>query len=226
MIHFFRTNVSHSRKMARISRSRLNILNFIRSFIQEKGYAPTVRDIARGCSISTSSVVQHHLNVLERQGHIQRDPQVFRSIRLVDKEKNATTRAVPLLGTIAAGEPIPVPGSDTWTTIPDETVQFPDELLPSREKIYALKVKGTSMIDALVDDGDIVIMEQISTVDDGNMAAVWLKDQQEVTLKKIYREGNRIRLQPANNDMKPSYQPADNIEIQGRVIGVIRSLTP
>lgn len=212
--------------MARISRSRLNILNFIRSFIQEKGYAPTVRDIARGCSISTSSVVQHHLNVLERQGHIQRDPQVFRSIRLVDKEKNATTRAVPLLGTIAAGEPIPVPGSDTWTTIPDETVQFPDELLPSREKIYALKVKGTSMIDALVDDGDIVIMEQISTVDDGNMAAVWLKDQQEVTLKKIYREGNRIRLQPANNDMKPSYQPADNIEIQGRVIGVIRSLTP
>jgi len=226
MIHFFRTNVSHSRKMARISRSRLNILNFIRSFIQEKGYAPTVRDIARGCSISTSSVVQHHLNVLERQGHIQRDPQVFRSIRLVDKEKNTTTRAVPLLGTIAAGEPIPVPGSDTWTTIPDETVQFPDELLPSREKIYALKVKGTSMIDALVDDGDIVIMEQISTVDDGNMAAVWLKDQQEVTLKKIYREGNRIRLQPANNDMKPSYQPADNIEIQGRVIGVIRSLTP
>lgn len=212
--------------MARISRSRLNILNFIRSFIQEKGYAPTVRDIARGCSISTSSVVQHHLNVLERQGHIQRDPQVFRSIRLVDKEKNATTRAVPLLGTIAAGEPIPVPGSDTWTTIPDETVQFPDELLPSREKIYALKVKGTSMIDALVDDGDIVIMEQISTVDDGNMAAVWLKDQQEVTLKKIYREGRRIRLQPANNDMKPSYQPADNIEIQGRVIGVIRSLTP
>jgi len=212
--------------MARISRSRLNILNFIRSFIQEKGYAPTVRDIARGCSISTSSVVQHHLNVLERQGHIQRDPQVFRSIRLVDKEKNTTTRAVPLLGTIAAGEPIPVPGSDTWTTIPDETVQFPDELLPSREKIYALKVKGTSMIDALVDDGDIVIMEQISTVDDGNMAAVWLKDQQEVTLKKIYREGNRIRLQPANNDMKPSYQPADNIEIQGRVIGVIRSLTP
>jgi len=212
--------------MARISRSRLNILNFIRSFIQERGYAPTVRDIARGCSISTSSVVQHHLNVLERQGHIQRDPQVFRSIRLVDKEKNTTTRAVPLLGTIAAGEPIPVPGSDTWTTIPDETVQFPDELLPSREKIYALKVKGTSMIDALVDDGDIVIMEQISTVDDGNMAAVWLKDQQEVTLKKIYREGNRIRLQPANNDMKPSYQPADNIEIQGRVIGVIRSLTP
>jgi len=212
--------------MARISRSRLNILNFIRSFIQEKGYAPTVRDIARGCSISTSSVVQHHLNVLERQGHIQRDPQVFRSIRLVDKEKNTTTRAVPLLGTIAAGEPIPVPGSDTWTTIPDETVQFPDELLPSREKIYALKVKGTSMIDALVDDGDIVIMEQISTVDDGNMAAVWLKDQQEVTLKKIYREGRRIRLQPANNDMKPSYQPADNIEIQGRVIGVIRSLTP
>ena len=210
--------------MAIISKTRQRILNFIRTSLQERGYAPTVRDIARGCNISTSSVVQHHLNVLERQGHIQRDPQVFRSIRLAEKGQTATTRAVPLLGTIAAGEPIPVPGSDTWATIPEETVQLTDEMVQDREGVYALKVKGTSMIDALIDDGDIVLMEQTSTVDDGDMAAVWLKDQQEVTLKKIYREGKRIRLQPASTDMKPSYQDADNVEIQGRVIGVIRTL--
>ena len=210
--------------MAGISKTRLRILNFIRAFLQGRGYAPTVRDIARGCNISTSSVVQHHLNVLERQGHIQRDPQVFRSIRLAETGQTAATRAVPVLGAIAAGEPIPVPGSDTWATIPEETVQLTEKMLQGREGVYALKVKGASMIDALIDDGDIVLMEQTSTVDDGDMAAVWLKDQQEVTLKKIYREGERIRLQPANRDMKPSYQDADNVEIQGRVIGVIRTL--
>ena len=210
--------------MAVISKTRLRILNFIRAFLQERGYAPTVRDIARGCNISTSSVVQHHLNVLEKQGHIQRDPQVFRSIRLVETGETTATRAIPLLGTIAAGEPIPVPGSDTWVTTPEETVQLTDDIVQGREGIYALRVKGASMIDALIDDGDIVLMEQTGTVDDGDMAAVWLKNQQEVTLKKIYREGERIRLQPANEDLEPSYQDADNVEIQGKVIGVIRTL--
>lgn len=210
--------------MAVISKTRLRVLNFIRAFLQERGYAPTVRDIARGCNISTSSVVQHHLNVLEKQGHIQRDPQVFRSIRLVETGETTATRAIPLLGTIAAGEPIPVPGSDTWVTTPEETVQLTDDIVQGREGIYALRVKGASMIDALIDDGDIVLMEQTGTVDDGDMAAVWLKNQQEVTLKKIYREGERIRLQPANEDLEPSYQDADNVEIQGKVIGVIRTL--
>ena len=210
--------------MASISKTRLRILNFIRAFLRERGYAPTVRDIARGCNISTSSVVQHHLNMLERQGDIQRDPQVFRSIRLADKGQPVATREVPLLGTIAAGEPIPVPTADTWATVPDETVPLTDELLRGREGVYALKVKGTSMIDALIDDGDIVLVQQASTVDDGDMAAVWLKNQQEVTLKKVYREGERIRLQPANEEMKPSYQNADNVEIQGKVIGIIRTL--
>lgn len=210
--------------MASISKTRLRILSFISSFLWERGYAPTVRDIARGCTISTSSVVQHHLNVLEKQGHIQRDPQVFRSIRLVETGETTATRAIPLLGTIAAGEPIPVPGSDTWVTTPEETVQLTDDIVQGREGIYALRVKGASMIDALIDDGDIVLMEQTGTVDDGDMAAVWLKNQQEVTLKKIYREGERIRLQPANEDLEPSYQDADNVEIQGKVIGVIRTL--
>lgn len=209
--------------MARIPKSRLRILNFIRGFLHQRGYTPTVRDIAKGCSISTSSVVQYHLNMLEREGYIHRDSKVFRSIRLV-KGEPPVTRQVPLLGTIAAGEPLPVPTPDTWATVPDETVQLTEELIRGREGIYALKVKGSSMIDALIDDGDIVLMQQASTVDDGDMAAVWLKRQQEVTLKKVYRERNRIRLQPANRQMEPIYQDPDNVEIQGRVIGIIRGI--
>jgi len=208
--------------MAHLPKSRLRILDFIRAFFREKGYAPTVRDIVRGCGISTSSVVQHHLNMLEKEGYIRRDPKVFRSIRLIEKKPVAQ---VPLLGTIAAGEPIPVPTPDTWTTISEETVEITEELMRGREGLYALKVKGNSMIDALIDDGDIVIMQQAGAVADGDMAAVWLKKQQEVTLKKVYRDGERIRLQPANRQMKSIYQDPDNVEIQGRVVGVIRAVS-
>jgi repressor LexA len=209
--------------MARASNTRLRILNFIRKFFDERGYAPTVRDIARGCNISTPSVVQHHLNTLERQGYIHRDPEVFRSILLVEKKREAVSR-VPLLGTIAAGEPIPVPTPDTWTTIPEETLQLTEEITQGKKGVYALKVKGTSMIDALVDDGDIVLIQQTSTVEDGEVAAVWLKIEQEVTLKKVYHEAGRIRLQPANKEMEPMYYRPEDVEIQGKVVGVLRKL--
>ena len=209
--------------MARVSNTRLRILNFIRKFFDERGYAPTVRDIARGCNISTPSVVQHHLNTLERQGYIHRDPEVFRSIQLVEKKREAVSR-VPLLGTIAAGEPIPVPTPDTWTTIPEETLQLTEEITQGKKGVYALKVKGMSMIDALVDNGDIVLIQQTSTVEDGEVAAVWLKIKQEVTLKKVYHEAGRIRLQPANKKMEPIYYRPEDVEIQGKVVGVLRKL--
>ena len=209
--------------MVRVSSTRLCILNFIRKFLDERGYAPTVRDIARGCNISTPSVVQHHLNTLEKQGHILRDREIFRSIQLVERKREGISR-VPLLGTIAAGKPIPVPTPDTWTTIPEETLQLTEEVTQGKKNVYALKVKGFSMIDAFVDDGDIVLIQQISKVEDGEMAAVWLKLEQEVTLKKVYREAGRIRLQPANRKMKPMYYKPEDVEIQGKVIGVLRKL--
>ena len=209
--------------MVNISNTRLRILNFIRNFLEDRGYAPTVRDIMKGCNISTPSVVQHHLDKLEKGDYIQRDPQVFRSIRLVEKEQPITID-VPLLGTIAAGEPIPVPTPDTWVTIPQETLKLTEEVTEGKENVYALKVKGTSMIDALIDDGDIVLMQQISTIDDGDMAAVWLKDKQEVTLKKVYCEPERVCLKPANKLMESIYEQPDNVEIQGKVIGVLRKL--
>jgi repressor LexA len=209
--------------MPRVSDTRSRILNFIRRFLDRRGYAPTVRDIARGCNISTPSVVQYHLNMLEEEGHIRRDPEVFRSIQLVERKREAVSR-VPLLGTIAAGRPIPVPAPDSWTATPEETLQLTSELTQDRKDIYALRVKGTSLIDAFVDDGDIVLIQQTSTVEDGELAAVWLKNQQEVTLKKIYREKGRIRLQPANKEMQPMYFAPEEVEIQGKVIAVLRKL--
>ena len=204
------------------SPKRRQILDFITRFIKERDYAPSVRDVAEGCGISSSSVAQYHLNVLEAEGHIHRDREVSRSIGLV--KKDTSFAAVPVLGVIAAGEPIPVPSADTWTTVPEESLELPLNLTRGLDRLYALRVRGTSMVDALIDDGDIVLVQQTSTIDDGEMAAVWLKNQQEVTLKKVYREGGRIRLQPANAEMPPLYQDADNVEIQGKVIGIIRTL--
>ncbi|TET55384.1 MAG: repressor LexA [Dehalococcoidia bacterium] len=199
---------------------REGILEYIRRFFDERGYAPTVRDILRGCNISSTSLVQYHLNVLEKEGQIRRDPEVFRSIQLVEKD----IIEVPLLGAIAAGEPIPVVDSGTWSNRAEETLRLTRDVVGNKGDIYALKVKGTSMLDALINDGDVVIMEVAQTAEDGEMAAVWLKNEQEVTLKKIYREPGRIRLQPANSEMKAIYTGPENIEVQGKVVAVLRRL--
>jgi repressor LexA len=204
-----------------ISETRQSILKFIQDFINDKGYAPTVRDIVKGCGLSSTAVVQHHLNILEREGHIHRDPQVVRSIQLVERD----IIDVPLLGTIAAGKPIPVPDSDSWVNVPEEMLKLPTDIVGKRDNIYALRVKGTSMLDALVNDGDIVIMEGTQTAEDGEMVAVWLKDEQEITLKKIYREPGRIRLQPANEQMEPIFTNPENVEVQGKVVAVLRRVS-
>jgi len=131
---------------------------------------------------------------------------------------------VPLLGTIAAGQPMPVPSADTWTTTPEEIIEVPQYLTGGLERLYAVRVKGTSMIDALIDDGDIVLMQRANTVEHGEMAAVWLRAEQEITLKKVYREPGRIRLEPANKLMRVIYIRPENIEIQGKIVGVLRKL--
>jgi len=210
--------------MKMLSPRQKKVLDFIGNFIDEKGYPPSVREIAEGCGISSSSVAQYHLNSLERKGYIRRDREVSRSIGLVKRGKDLTM--VPLLGTIAAGSPIPVPSAETWTSTPEESLELPQGFIKGTNDIYALRVKGTSMIDALIDDGDIVLMQQANTAENGKMVAVWLKDKQEVTLKKIYYERERVCLKPANQLLEPIYSYPDNIEIQGKVIGVIRKLSP
>ena len=203
-----------------LNSTRENILQFIHGFIDERGYAPTVRDILKGCAISSTAVVQYHLDVLEKEGRIHRDPEIFRSIRLSEKKASVM---IPILGTIAAGTPISVPNSDNWTNQAVETLELPQDMV-GKKPVFALKVKGQSMIDALIDDGDIVLMEVADSAENGEMVAVWLKDREEVTLKRFYAAKDKVILQPANQTMKPIEQRADNVEIQGKVIGVIRKL--
>lgn len=209
--------------MKTLSSKQQQILGFLHRFREEKDYPPTVRDILKGCGISSTSVVDYNLKILEREGYIRRDREVSRGIEMLDKTQRRIV-GVPLLGYIAAGEPIPVPTSDTWEAERLDTVEVSSELIRGKEKVYALKVKGTSMIDALINDGDIVLMQQASTAENGEMVAAWLKKDGETTLKKLYREKNRIRLQPANVQMKPIFADPKNVEVQGKVIGVIRQL--
>ena len=202
--------------------TRWRILEFIRNFVEQRGYAPTVAEIRKGLDISSNSVVKYHLDALEEEGIIDRTPDIARAMHVSGVGKRA--RPTALLGTIPAGQPIPVPTEDTWHMIAQETVEVPADMLPNNVRAFALRVQGISMIDALVDDGDIVILEATPTAENGQMVAAWLKDRQETTLKKIYYEGNRIRLQPANKSMAPIYVDPDNLLVQGRVIAVLRKL--
>ena len=202
--------------MKALSPKQQNILDFLRRFIRDKNYPPSIRDIQEECGISSTSVVDYNLKALERMGHIHRDREVSRAIELLDGSgRRPRTISIPIIGQIAAGQPIPVPeGSIDYS----ETVDVTEEMTGGKEDVYALRVKGNSMVDALVNDGDLVIMQQAATADNGQMVAAWLKREQEVTLKKFYREGARVRLQPANEAMKPIYTDADNVEIQGKVL--------
>ena len=206
-----------------LSPKQQKILGFLRQFIREKDYPPSIRDIQLGCEISSTSVVDYNLKALERLGYIRRDREVSRAIELLDGSgRRPHTIPVPIIGTIAAGQPIPVPTEDSWSNIDyDNMVEVTQEMTGGKEQVYALRVKGTSMIDALVNDGDIVIMEATTSADNGDMVAAWLKREGEATLKKIYVENDRVRLQPANETMQPIYTDPENVEIQGRVLTTI-----
>jgi len=201
------------------SETREKVLQFIRRFRDKKGYAPTVREIQEGCKVSSPSVVQYHLDQLEREGLISRAKEKFRSITVTEEPEQAL--GVPILGIIAAGQPLSVPSSDTWESAPERISVSPD-VIKGKKRVYALRVRGNSMVDAMIADGDIVLMEPVKRVSNGNVVAAWLKNEQEITLKKIYLEGEQVRLQPCNPYMMPIYHKADNVDIQGRVIAVIR----
>ena len=206
-----------------LSSKQQHIINFVRRFLIEKGFPPSIRDIQNGCGFSSTSVVNYNLDILEREGYIRRHREVSRGIELLDR--SLVPIQVPVIGQIAAGEPIPVPTPDTWDVAASaETLEVTEDLTRGREGVYALRVKGLSMVDALIDDGDIVLMQYVNVVENGEMAALWLKSEREVTLKKVYGGAGRIRLQPANSQMQPIYVEPDNVEIQGKVIAVVRQL--
>jgi repressor LexA len=207
-----------------LSSKQKRIITFIHEFLRDKGYPPSIRDIADRCEISSTSVVAYNLDRLEEAGYIRRHSDISRGIELLNKQQDSKRAVyIPIVGRIAAGEPIPVPASDSWNIPSSDGIEVAEELTRGKQ-VYALRVKGNSMVDALIKDGDIVLMDFVSSVEEGEMAAVWLKREQEVTLKKVFTEPDRIRLEPANTQMKPIYTSSGNVEIQGKVIAVIRAV--
>ena len=201
------------------------ILTFIRDFSVRSKYPPTIREIGKSVGISSTSVVNYNLNVLERLGLIERDKTVSRGIKLVGETLGASsliTVRVPVVGRIAAGEPIPVPNTD-FAILGEEMLEITRELLPSEtQNVYALQVRGNSMVDAMIGDGDIVVMQHRQKADNGDLVAVWLKDKEETTLKRFFLEKGKVRLQPANPTMQPIFADPKNVEVQGKVVLVIR----
>ena len=212
-----------------LSTRQEKILAFVGRYSEEHGYPPAIREIGEAEKISSTSVVNYHLKALQKKGYLERDSSVSRGMRLTRQGMAylgmslSHSVPIPVLGRIAAGEPIPVLDSDA-SAFAGEWITLTRDLLREEEGIYALQVSGDSMMDALVNDGDIVIMKRPTDVRDGDMVAAWLRNEQETTLKRVYREGERVRLQPANPIMAPIYTPASNVEIQGKVVLVVREL--
>ena len=207
-----------------LSERQSKILSFLNNFTLDNGYPPTIREIGKAVGITSTSVVNYNLDALQRAGFIYRDRTVSRGIRLAEDPREAAGSAdvisIPLMGRIAAGEPLRV-----FTDVdPEDTIELTRDLVPAEKNMFALKVQGDSMIDALINDGDIVVMRHAETANNGDMVAAWLADEEETTLKRFYNEGSRIRLQPENKTMEPIYANPDNVQIMGRVVTVIRQL--
>tara|TARA_B100001013_G_scaffold339688_1_gene262002 strand:- start:335 stop:997 length:663 start_codon:yes stop_codon:yes gene_type:complete len=219
--------------MVKLSDRQQMIMSFIENFIEEHDYPPTIRDIQNGCNISSTSVVAYNLDKLKDGGQLNRHSEVSRGLSLASAGSNSNkfksteidSVAVPLLGTIAAGSPFPMPENDTWSDLSgSELIDLPQAIVGPGDNVYALKVRGESMIDALISDGDLVIMEQTSSVRNGQMAAVRIKSENTTTLKNFYSEGPRIRLEPANSQMNAMTFPSDDVEVLSKVVAVWRYL--
>jgi repressor LexA len=226
-----------ARKKAGLGERHKRILKFLEKFQIENGFPPSIREIGESTNISSTSVVNYYLNQLEEMNFIERESNVSRGIRLLKTLEGNLIQAaqvisdmfsVPVVGRIVAGEPVPVPSSDFNYYDQESGIDIARSLLPPREKtedLFALEVQGDSMIDAMVNDGDIVVMRPVTRVENGEMVAVWLLDRDETTLKYFFHENGRVRLQPANPTMKPIIidDPAQ-VQVQGKVVLVIRKL--
>jgi repressor LexA len=214
---------------------RQRILEYIAHAVVERGYPPSVREIADAVGLASTSAVHHHLIALERDGLLERGTHSSRALRLTARAEAGArptpargarvtpfrmpverdVLALPVLGEIAAGQPIEAYDDAA------ESLDVPRSM-QAHDDSYVLRVRGKSMIDALIDDGDYVIVQPQATARDGDIVVALLEDN-GVTLKRFFREKDRIRLQPANSEMEPIY--ASEVQIQGKVVGVIRKLS-
>jgi repressor LexA len=208
----------------KLSERQKNILKYIEEYVDERGYPPSIREIGDRVGISSTSVVDYNLRVLEREGRIRRDREVSRGLELVSNQRaqrqtQPRVARIPVVGRIAAGQPIEA------IEDPDEYVELPVGSVP--EDCYALRVRGTSMIEDHIDDGDVVVVQRQPTVDNGDIAVAIVNDATEnggATLKRFYREGNTVRLQPRNPAMQPILVAADQVEVRGKVVKLLRDL--
>lgn len=200
-----------------LTKRQQQILDFVRSEIHRKGYPPSVREIGEAIGLSSSSTVHSHLNALEAKGFIRRDPSKPRALEVLDYRDGSaidygSVRAVPLVGTVAAGQPILAAENI------EQTLTLPAEI--ADDSTFLLKVRGESMIDAGILDGDFVVVKQQQTANDGDIVVALLDD--EATVKTFFRESDRIRLQPANSALEPIY--SRDVAVLGRVIALFRRL--
>ncbi len=205
------------------------VMDVIEAYVAEHGFPPTVREIGDAIGVNSTSLISYYLKRLEERGLISREPSMSRAIQLTApateevaiEVNDDNVVAVPFLGYIAAGVPINVEAFPGNETIEINRALFGRDV----SDLFALRVQGNSMIDALINDGDTVILKHQERVENGQMAAVWLVNEEETTLKKVYYEGRQVRLQPANPTMNPIYVAADDVQVQGKVVLVIRKLS-
>jgi len=232
-----------ARRSEGLSERHRKIMDFLSKFQDQTGYSPSIRQIGDSIGVKSTSLIDYYLNQLQQMGIIERDEHVSRSIRVLNpvpatpiaQRATEVVRAaasavenmlrVPVVGRIVASAPIPVPASDLNYFDSESSVDIARSLLPAKEKVsdlFALEVSGDSMIDAMINDGDIVVLKRQDVAQNGQMVAVWLNERGETTLKRFYDEGTKIRLQPANPTMQPIYVDKDKVQVQGRVLAVLR----
>ena len=199
--------------MLPLTKRQREILDFLNEFIQQHGYAPSLEEIGKKFSLSSLATVHKHLTNLQEKGFIKRAWNRSRSVEMVPNKAGGRAVELPLLGFVAAGVPIEA-------VVGSETIAVPEDLVGKRDT-YVLRVKGDSMIDEQIRDGDYVIVEDRKTADNGEMVIALLGGV-DATLKTFYRERDTVRLQPANPTMQPIVVPADTVQIQGVVVGVMR----
>ena len=224
-----------------LSDRQKKILEVLETFQEENGYPPSIREICAEADISSTSVVNYYLEQLEEMGYIERDRRISRGVRLIKPLEEVSTQLkqaaekvsellqIPIVGRITAGELSPVPSSDFAYYDSESKIEIPPSQLPSREKgkdLFALEVDGDSMIDAMVNDGDIIVLKPTHEARNGEMVAIWRTDEDETTLKYFFKENGQVRLQPANPTMDPIIikDPKD-LEIRGKVVMVIRQVS-
>lgn len=199
--------------MQPLTKRQREILDYLNEFIEDNGYAPSLEEIGRRFRLSSLATVHKHLTNLQDKGFIRRAWNRSRSVEVVPTRLGGRAVDLPLLGYVAAGAPIEA-------VVSSETVTVPEDFAGARDT-YALRVRGDSMIDEQIRDGDLVVIEDRQAARDGEMV-IALLDGTDATLKKFYLEGEHIRLQPANETMKPIIVDANAVQIQGVVVGVMR----